>query len=115
MTAPEGIFEERNGGLMRSLTGLACFFLVCGAGFAQSDRGTITGTISDPAGAVVAGASLEARNNDTGTMYEAVSTGTGNYTLSQLPAGTYELAVTVPGFKKFIRQNVVVSVAGTLR
>src|SRR5207248_1710686 len=68
-----------------------------------------------PAGAVVAGANLEARNNDTGTLYEAVSTGTGNYTLSQLPAGTYELTVTVPGFKKFIRQNVVVSVAGTLR
>jgi hypothetical protein len=100
---------------MRALTGFACSFLFCSAVFAQSDRGTITGTISDPAGAVVAGANLEARNTDTGTLYEAVSTGTGNYTLSQLPAGNYELQVTVPGFKKFIRQNVVVSVAGTVR
>ena len=38
-------------------------FLACAAAsFAQSDRGTITGTVSDPAGAVVAGAAIEARN-----------------------------------------------------
>jgi len=100
---------------MRTLTGCACLFLISVAAFAQSDRGTITGTIGDPAGAVVASANVEAKNIDTGTPYEVVSTGTGNYTLSQLPAGTYELAVTVPGFKKYIRQNVVVSVAGTAR
>jgi len=63
----------------------------------------------------VAGARVEARNTETGTLYDVVSTVTGNYTLPQLPAGAYELAVTVPGFKKFIRANVVVSVAGTLR
>jgi len=100
---------------MRTLRGLACLSLLCGAGFAQSDRGTITGTIADPVGAVVAAARVEAKNTETGTLYDVVSTATGNYTLSQLPAGTYELAVTVPGFKKFIRENVVVSVAGTLR
>ena len=100
---------------MRTFTGLGCLFLLSVAAFAQSDRGTITGTIGDPTGAVVTSAKVEARNIDTGTLYEVASTNTGNYTLSQLPAGTYELAVTVPGFKKFIRENVVVSVAGTLR
>src|SRR5207302_9709301 len=100
---------------MRTLTGLACLFLFCVAVFAQSDRGTITGTISDPAGAVVAGAKVEARNVETGTPYEVASTGTGNYTLGQLPAGSYEMSVTVPGFKKFVRQNITVQVAGTLR
>src|SRR4051794_19264641 len=106
---------NRNGGFMRTLTGLACLFLFCGSTFAQSDRGTVTGTIADPAGAVVAGAKVEARNVDTATVYEVASTGTGNYTLSQLPAAAYELTVTVAGFKKFIRENLVVSVAGTLR
>src|SRR3974377_700853 len=100
---------------MRKLRGLVCLWLVCGAGFAQSDRGTITGTIADPVGAVVAAARVEAKNTETGPLYDALSTATGNYTLAQLPAGTYELAVTVPGFKKFLRENVVVSVAGTLR
>ena len=81
------------------------------AAFAQSDRGTITGTISDPAGAVVANAPSEARNIETGSLYRAASTATGNYTLAQLPTGAYEIAVLVPGFKRFIRQNVALGVA----
>src|SRR5262249_5671074 len=100
---------------MRQLTGSACLFLFCVAAFAQSDRGTITGTIGDPAGAVVAGAPVEARNVETGTVYQAATSATGHYTLSQLPAGNYDLAVTVPGFKKYVRQHIVVSVAVTLR
>jgi hypothetical protein len=83
--------------------------------FAQSDRGTITGTISDPAGAVVANASIEARNASTGAVYQAGSSGTGNYTLAQLPVGTYELSVTAAGFKKFVRPGIAVEVAGTVR
>src|SRR3984893_7703694 len=100
---------------MRTLAGLGCFFLFCVAAFAQSDRGTITGTIGDPAGAVVAAAAVEAKNVENGTVYRAATSATGNYTLSQLPAGTYEMSVNVPGFRRFVRQNIVVSVAGTLR
>src|SRR5437899_5010753 len=92
---------------------LVCFVLICSA-FAQSDRGTITGTISDPAGAVVANAPIEARNIETGSLYRAASTATGNYTLAQLPTGGYEIAVIVPGFKRFVRQNVALGVAQTL-
>src|SRR5579871_1347201 len=82
---------------------------------AQSDRGTITGTISDPAGAVVANAVVEARNSDTGTVYQAGSSATGNYTLAQMPAGNYELSVAVPGFKKFVRPGIIVPVAQIVR
>ena len=83
--------------------------------FAQSDRGTITGTVMDPAGAVVPGAPVEARNVQTGAVYQAAGSSTGNYTLSQLPTGTYEMSVTVAGFKKFVRQNIVLPVAQTVR
>jgi hypothetical protein len=82
---------------------------------AQNDRGTITGTISDPAGAVVPNAPVEARNVDTGAGYQAAASSTGNYTLPQLPTGTYELSVTVAGFKKYVRQNIVLPVAQTVR
>ncbi len=95
-----------------SLVGLS--FLVSAA-FAQSDRGTITGTISDPAGAVISGAAIEARNVATGAVYPVASSGTGNYTIPQLPAGTYDVSVTVPGFKKYVRQGLQVEVAGTAR
>src|SRR5258708_14249243 len=80
----------------------------------QSDRGTITEAISDPAGAVVANAPVEVRNVDTGASYQAGASATGNYVV-QLPTGTYEISVSVPGFKKYVRQNLVVPVAQTLR
>jgi hypothetical protein len=83
--------------------------------FAQSDRGTITGTIGDPAGAVVANAPIQARNVGTGALYQATSTTTGNYTLAELPSGEYELAVSVAGFKKSIRQGLTVQAAQTMR
>ena len=100
---------------MRSIVIAAGSVLFALAAFGQTDRGSITGTISDPAGAVVASAKIEAKNVATGATYEVASTDTGNYTLSQLPAGTYEMSVTVTGFKKFVRQNLTVQVAGTLR
>jgi hypothetical protein len=100
---------------MRSLTFTACLFLLALAAFGQSDRGTITGTVSDPSGAVVAGAPVEIRNVDTGAVYSAGTSATGNYTLAQLPAGQYELSVTVAGFKKFVQQKITVDVAQTYR
>ena len=93
----------------------SCLVLFAFAAFAQSDRGTITGTVLDPAGAVVANAPIEARNTATGALYPAASSGTGNYTIAQLPAGAYELTVTVAGFKRFVRTGLEVEVAGTLR
>jgi len=81
---------------------------------AQSDRGTITGTVGDPAGAVVASAPIEVKNVQTGNVYQGGSSATGNYVF-QVPTGTYELSVTVPGFKKYLRQNITVPVEQTVR
>ncbi|HJT86930.1 MAG TPA: TonB-dependent receptor [Bryobacteraceae bacterium] len=92
----------------------ACVLLLAGTAFAQGGGGTLTGTITDPAGAVIAGAAVEARNTDTGTIFRAVSTTTGNYTVSNLPVGPYELDVTAPGFKKFVRRNLTIQAAQTL-
>ena len=86
-----------------------------GAAFAQSDRGAITGTVSDPAGAVVAGAAIQARNVETGVVYPTQTSNTGNYTIAQLPAGTYEVTMAVSGFKRYVRAALPVQVAETLR
>ena len=85
------------------------------AAFAQSDRGTVTGTVTDPAGAVVAGANIEAKNTETGVLFQVASTDTGNFTIPQLPAGVYEVSVTVPGFKKYVRTGLTVEVTQTIR
>src|ERR1700681_3642291 len=100
---------------MRAPGVAASFIAFTLAMFGQSDRGTITGTVSDPAGAVVANVPIEARNAETGAVYQAGSSATGNYTLTQLPAGTYELSVSVPGFKRFVRVGIDVPVAQVLR
>ena len=100
---------------MRTALLVECLVLLPWMALAQGDRGAITGAVSDPAGAVVAGAAIEARNVETGAVYPAASSVTGNYTLSQLPTGTYELTATVAGFKKFVRQNIVLGVAQTMR
>ena len=88
--------------------------LFVSAAFAQGGGGTITGTISDPAGAILSDASIDAKNTDTGSVYHAQSTNTGNYTISNLPVGPYELDVTAPGFKKFVRQNITIQAAQVL-
>src|SRR2546425_5430328 len=99
----------------RSLLVVVCLFLSVVTGFPQSDRGTITGTVADATGAVIPGVAIEAKNAQTGATYQAGSSETGNYTLAQLPAGTYELSAQLPGFKKFVRTGVIVAVATTLR
>ena len=99
---------------MRLGTAVGLFVFALSA-FAQGDRGTITGVISDPAGSVVAGAAVQAKNSATGVVFESASTATGNYNLGQLPIGTYEISVTVAGFKKYTRAGLTVQALQTLR
>ncbi len=83
--------------------------------FGQAATGTITGTVSDPAGAVIVGAPVEARNTETGLVYPAATTNTGNYTISQLPVGTYALSVKVQGFKAYTHTNLVVQATAVIK
>jgi hypothetical protein len=100
---------------MRVLQAIVCSFIFAVAAFGQAGTGTITGTVIDPAGAVIAGATVEVKNSQTGVVYPGVSTSTGNFTLSQLPPGTYELDITVTGFKKYVHTNLTVTAAEILR
>ena len=90
-------------------------FAMTFVGIAQTDRGSITGTISDATGAVVANAAVQAKNVATGQTYTATSTQTGNYTLPQLPAGSYEVIVEVQGFKKYTRQGLALAPTQVMR
>jgi hypothetical protein len=100
---------------MRALSLAASLLGFSLAAFAQTDRGTITGTVTDPAGAVIAGAAIQAKNQATGAVYPAATSGTGNYTVAQLPAGVYNLTIAAMGFKQFVRAGLTVEVAGILR
>jgi hypothetical protein len=94
---------------------ICCLLVLAGSAFAQSDRGTITGSVTDQAGAVIPNAAIEVTNINTGAVYQAQSSSTGNFTFSQLPVGKYQMSSSVPGFKQFIRTGITVLVAQTLR
>ncbi len=95
------------------------FLAVCMAftngAFAQSDRGTITGTVTDSTGAVVPNTPVQIKNTVTGVAYDGATSTTGNYTISQLPAGAYEISVAASGFKKYTRSGLTLEVAQVLR
>ena len=69
-------------------TSLAALFLVATA-WAQTFRGSIRGTVTDPSGAVIAGAKVTAKNIGTGLHREATTGPDGAYVLAELPAGEY--------------------------
>ncbi len=100
---------------MRLLGILVVSCLSAGLMLAQSDRGTITGTVSDTTGAVISAASIAARNLETGTQLKTVSTDTGNFTLASVPVGPYEVIVEAPGFSRNVQTGVTVQVALTVR
>src|SRR5207247_10771316 len=80
---------------------VASLVVVAALAFGQGGNGTITGTVTDPGGAVVAGAAIEARNTATGVVFAVESSNTGNYTISQLPIGTYVVTAKVQGLKTY--------------
>jgi hypothetical protein len=82
--------------------------------FGQAGTGTITGTVHDPAGAVIANAPVEARNTGTNVPYPTVTTATGVYTITQLPPGSYTVSASSAGFKKLIRAGITVDAGQTL-
>ena len=93
----------------------ACLLLSTSVMFAQGALGTITGTVSDPSGAVVGNAAIEVKNVATGQVFKTVSTTTGNYTVAALPIGAYDLTASVRGFKTYNRSGLNLAAAQIMR
>jgi hypothetical protein len=75
---------------------------------AQSTFGEIRGTVVDPSGAVVAGASVTTRNTGTSDTRKVATDSDGNYSALNLDAGTYEVTIENSGFRTSVTQNVLV-------
>jgi hypothetical protein len=79
-----------------------------GALVAQQYSGTITGTVTDPAGAAVPGANVTAINVGTNATYDSTTSEQGTFTFAQLPVGTYDIHVKTSSFKEFVSKSVEV-------
>ena len=76
----------------------------------QSDRGSITGRVTDPNGAGVANAKITATNINTAETREAQTSDDGNYRIPELKADPYKVTVEAQGFKTASAENIVVAV-----
>jgi hypothetical protein len=82
------------------------------AGMAQELAATLTGTVTDPSGAVVAGATIVVHSLETGADVRTVTTSsTGSFNITNIPAGRYSVTVNNAGFQTFIADNVILNVA----
>lgn len=96
---------------------IASAAMLCAGGstWAQSVRGTILGTVTDPSGSVVPKAKVTAREVATGITRSELTGDTGEYSIPQLPAGRYDLTVEERSFKKTERTGIELRVDDRLR
>jgi outer membrane receptor protein involved in Fe transport len=88
--------------------------LIAGPCLAQQITGSITGTVIDPTGAAVSGATAKLTNTGTGLVQSSGVDDGGNFRFLLLPPGTYSLQVTAPGFRSLLREGLIVEVDRSL-
>jgi len=84
--------------LFRSLLLFAAVAGICHFGWSQEVTASITGTVTDPRGAALPGATVTATSQERGETYKALTNDTGLYRIAQLPVGTYVVKVEKSGF-----------------
>ncbi|HEY0659214.1 MAG TPA: TonB-dependent receptor, partial [Pyrinomonadaceae bacterium] len=93
---------------------LAIFLLNFNTIFGQESRGTITGTIADPTGAVVTAATVTVQNIETNISATATTNEEGAFTFPLLLPGQYKLTATATNFKTSVRENIQLNVGDRL-
>ena len=102
-------------GIYKSKLILAMFAVVlsavfAGSAYSQTGSSSVSGTVTDQQGAVVAGATVKLINDERAYSRTAVTSGNGSYAFSSVPPDTYRIEVEATGFKKTIQSNVVAPV-----
>src|SRR5436190_2279944 len=82
---------------------------------AQSERGTISGTVRDSTGAVVPGAAIKVINTATNLVTSLVSNDSGDYIAASLPVGNYTVSVSKSGFRAVDLKGITVDAATSVR
>ena len=74
---------------------LVLVLLTAGSLSAQTFRGTVLGTVTDPSGAVIGGAKVTVKNTGTGLVRSTQTSADGSYSLPELPIGTYNVTLFI--------------------
>ena len=100
--------------IFTSAAGVILLFAAGVFGQSQATTGTIQGTVTDPNGAVVSGASVTVKNVETGFERTVTSNSDGFFTAPLLPLGRYRVTTSASGFSATVLENVQVTVGQTL-
>src|SRR5262245_8068722 len=106
--------------MIKHLIGVFCLVGVFGActvpawAQAQSSSADLSGSVFDPSKALVSGATVTAINLETGLMRSVTTDATGNYRISLLPPGNYEVRVKADGFSTQSKRGIVLTVGQTV-
>jgi outer membrane receptor protein involved in Fe transport len=100
---------------MKRVPAFVLSFLLLAATAYAGVTGSISGTVSDPSGGVVVGASVVALNVDTGVKSTTQTNGQGFYSFPNLPIGRYSVQIQATGFAEFQVTNLIVDVNNALR
>src|SRR6266704_3318543 len=93
---------------------LVVFFWGFPSRSAQVSTSSITGVVTDASGAVVANARVEAKNENTGGVFNQSTTSSGNYSFASLTPGSYSITVTLSGFQTFTSVHNILTVGAPL-
>ena len=99
----------------RSAAAMLLVLLSAPAVAAQTVSGSLVGSVTDRSGAVLPGAAVVITDVERGTTRETVTNAEGQYTISSLEPGNYQVAIAMAGFKKFLRDRVEVAINTTVR
>jgi hypothetical protein len=100
--------------LLRTFT-LLVLLLTASVMLGQVLSGTITGTVTDPSGAVVPNAKIKATDPATGQDFSGVSNSAGEFTITGVPNGSYNVVISAQGFSNFVVTGVQVNVSQVSR
>ena len=95
------------------LLGFSMLFSLASTSFGQTFRGGISGSVTDPSGAAVAGAQVAAVEVATNTSYKSVSSSAGEFVFANVPLGSYTITVTANGFKTIKVEKIPVTAGST--
>ena len=109
------MFNKRRIKIEACLITLLSFMFLSAAVFGQGVGASLTGTVQDSSGGVVPGASIIARNVDTGVETRMTSNDRGSYTFPSLQVGTYTITAEASGFSRAARNDVRLNVGGQVR
>ena len=110
-TGSKGITDFPFTALKSTVLSMLLICLLAVVAFGQTTNGSLNGTVTDPSGANVAGATVTVVNTATGAERSGTTNSIGTFEIQALQPGTYKVTVEAQGFKKAVSIDVVVSVA----